>query len=79
MDAAIVTTLDEGGDQEDVQLIIADDAVYLRQWDDTSDKFAVILMSYQQLLDLAASLNRTEGLFKIEIQKRGDADGASTN
>lgn len=71
-DAAIVTSLDELGEYEDVQLIIGSDMVYMRQWDETLDKFVVLAMSYQQLLDLAASLNTQEGMHKIELHTRGD-------
>lgn len=67
-DSSIVTSLDETDSFEDVQLIIGEDVVYIRQWNEDTDRFAVLLISYQQLLDLAASLNTTEGLHKITIQ-----------
>lgn len=67
-DASIVTILDETGQMEDVEAIISDDdVVFMRQWDEDLGKYEMLVMSYQQLLDIAASLQSPEGLHKIEI------------
>ena len=66
-DATIVRSLDETGTHEDVEVIMDDTIVYLRQWDVDLNKYEMVVMQYQQLLDIAASLHTTEGLHKIEI------------
>jgi hypothetical protein len=65
-DAAIIQSLDETGNMNDVEMIIADEGVvYIRQWDDSLEKYEMLVMTYQQLLDIVLSLKQTEGLFQI--------------
>jgi hypothetical protein len=66
-DATVVRTLDESGSHEDVEMILDGDLVYLRQWDVDLNKYEMVVMHYQQLLDIAVSLHTSEGLHKIEI------------
>ena len=69
-DASIITSLDESGQMEDVEVVIADDGVvFMRQWQEELGKYEMLVMTYQQLLDITASLQTTEGLHKIEIQR----------
>ena len=65
-DAAIIQSLDETGNMNDVEMIIAEEGVvYIRQWDDSLEKYEMLVMTYQQLLDIILSLKQTEGLFQI--------------
>jgi hypothetical protein len=65
-DAAIIQSLDETGNMNDVEMIIAEEGVvYIRQWDDSLEKYEMLVMTYQQLLDIVLSLKQTEGLFQI--------------
>jgi hypothetical protein len=65
-DAAIIQSLDETGNMNDVEMIIAEEGVvYIRQWDDSLEKYEMLVMTYQQLLDIVLSLKQTEGLFHI--------------
>lgn len=67
-DASVITSLDETGEMEDVEVIISeDDVVFMRQWQEELGKYEMLVLSYQQLLDITASLQTTEGLHKIEI------------
>jgi hypothetical protein len=67
-DASVITSLDETGEMEDVEVIISDDdVVFMRQWQEELGKYEMLVMTYQQLLDITASLQTTEGLHKIEI------------
>ena len=69
-DASVITSLDETGQVEDVEVIISDDdVVFMRQWQEELGKYEMLVMTYQQLLDITASLQTTEGLHKIEIVK----------
>lgn len=70
-DATVVRSLDESGTFEDVELILDGEIVYLRQWDMDLEKYEMVVMHYQQLLDLASSLHTSEGLHKIEIIQNG--------
>jgi|TARA_R110000782_G_scaffold3535_4_gene12948 translation initiation factor IF-1 len=68
-DASIITSLDETGEMNDIEMIVSEsDKVYVRQWDEDLEKYEMIIMTYQQLLDIISSLQQTEGMFQI-IQK----------
>ena len=52
-DASVIKTLDDSGEMADVEMIIADDdVVFIRQWDEDLQKYEMVVMRYQQLLDL---------------------------
>ena len=64
-DASIIRSLDETGQVNDVEMIVADDgAVFIRQWDEHLEKYEMLVMTYQQLLDIVLSLKQKEGMFK---------------
>lgn len=64
-DASVVKSLDDSGEFSDVEMIIADDdVVFIRQWDEELQKYEMLVMCYQQLLDLFVSMHQTEGAFK---------------
>lgn len=64
-DASVVKSLDDSGEFSDVEMIIADDdVVFIRQWDEDLQKYEMLVMCYQQLLDLFVSMHQTEGAFR---------------
>jgi len=66
-DIAIVTSMDEGDEFEDLEVVLADEGVvYLRQYDESYKSYQLIVISYQQLLDLITSLDQTEGMWRLE-------------
>jgi len=63
-DSSVIRSLDETGELDDIEMILDDDGlVFIRQWDDSLEKYEMIVMTYQQLLDLVVSLKQTEGIF----------------
>ncbi|QSL99508.1 hypothetical protein CRP13_gp20 [Roseobacter phage CRP-13] len=63
-DSSVIRSLDETGELDDIEMILDDDGlVFMRQWDDSMEKYEMIVMTYQQLLDLVVSLKQTEGIF----------------
>ena len=64
-DHTLVTSLDEEDMCEDVQMVLTEENVYLVQYDQQLQETQTLLISYQQLLDLFASLDRTEGLYYV--------------
>jgi hypothetical protein len=63
-DSTVITTLDQKDKYQDVEVILADDgSVYLRQYEEALNEYQVIYMSYQQLLDIFASMQQTEGAY----------------
>lgn len=78
-DASIIRTLDETGTFEDIEVIIGDEGiVYIRQYEEAEKGYQMLMLTYQQLLDIAASIKTPEGMHKIV---RGDIkhDGISTS
>lgn len=65
-DHTLVTSLDEEDMCEDVQMVLTEENVYLVQYDHELQETQTLLISFQQLLDLFASLDRTEGLYCIK-------------
>lgn len=65
-DHTLVTSLDEEDMCEDIQMVLTEESVYLVQHDDMLQETQTLLISYQQLLDLFASLDRPEGTYYIE-------------
>lgn len=66
-DAAIITTLDENGQFDDVETVLGDDQiVYMRQYSEELEEHQLLYMSYQQFLDIVAALNQTEGMYYVE-------------
>jgi hypothetical protein len=69
-DESITTLMDEGADYEDVQVMITDDQVFIRQWDDDREKYEVICMSPKMFYELQEAMNRPAGLFYIELTRK---------
>ena len=59
----IITTLDASGQSEDVEVMIDDDSVFMRQWHEKRQKYEVLEMSIQQFNDIIAAMNLPEGAY----------------
>jgi len=69
-DASIITTIDESGQCEDVEVILGDDGqVYIRQFDYDLNAYDMVIMGYQQFLEIFTAINSTEGVFKIHVER----------
>ena len=67
-DASVVVLMDEADRHEDVEVVLTDNnEVYIRQYEESLDSHELICMSYQQLMDLVASINSSEGMFKLQF------------
>lgn len=69
-DETVTTVMDETGEHEDVQLFIADDTVYIRQFSENDDKVAdLIIMTPKMFKDMLTALELPEGFFQMEYNK----------
>jgi hypothetical protein len=49
--------------------VLADDmTVYIRQWNEGTGDFELLYLSYQQLLDILAAMQSTEGAYYIKLE-----------
>jgi len=67
-DYALIRTLDEQDRYEDVEVIIGEEEeVFMLQFNESTQKNSVIVMSLQQLVDLYAAMDSPEGLFGMGV------------
>ena len=52
----VITSLDSLGQFSDVELILDEDQVYIRQWDENWQEYSVIILSHQQLNDIRTAI-----------------------
>ena len=68
-DIITIITLDQDDDFNDVEVTLTEDgAVFISQYDEQWDSTDTVLLSYQQLLDITAAMNSTEGMFRLKIR-----------
>ena len=63
-DYTSITTLDEEGNFEDVEVFLDAEVVYLCQEIRDTEVRQVLELSYQQLTDIVASMNLPEGAYR---------------
>ena len=62
-DNTTITVLDDGGEQEDVAVILFDDLVYIRQYVEDTELASVVTMTPKMFAELIEAYNRGEGSF----------------
>lgn len=62
-DATVITTLDQAGELNDVEVILDEDSIFFRQWSDDLGSYDLVEMSEQQLRDIIAALSKSEGAY----------------
>ena len=66
-DETVTTILDETAEYEDVHVMITDDQVFIRQWDDVREKYEVVCMSPKMYFELQEAMKHPAGLFVVEL------------
>jgi hypothetical protein len=64
-DETAITVLDQYGNYEDVQFIVFDDIVYIRQWDENWERFNMIAMSPEMFDEFRSALDLPEGSYML--------------
>ena len=65
----VTTIMDDGGELEDVVVIMDEDTIGIRQYNELGDYYDTIIMTPQMYLELIKSFSETEGLFKLTFDK----------
>ena len=60
---SVTTVLDETATFADVELIIGDDGVYIRQFSKDDGTADLIMLSHKMFRDMLQAMNHTEGFF----------------
>jgi hypothetical protein len=61
-----IRILDQTGQYEDVEFLIYDDVVYIRQWDEDLEQHYIITLSPQQFEELTYAMNLPEGAYVVD-------------
>ena len=60
-DSTIITTLDDDGAHEDIQVLLDEETVCLRQFDDEQNTHDLVIMSLKQFDEILMALGLPEG------------------
>lgn len=67
-DSTVTTIIDNDGQFGDVEIIIGEDIVYIRQFDNDMETMDVIQMSPFMFREIWTALNHTEGVFLTNFE-----------
>lgn len=65
-DEVLITVLDDSGNYEDVQFIIYDDIIYIRQWNEELSQFETIAISPEMFDEFRKALDLPEGSYRLK-------------
>lgn len=65
-DHTIITIIDNDNKQEDAQVIMSDEYVYIRQYNTKSGRYDVIALSPFMFNEILASMKFTDGVYVTE-------------
>ena len=68
-DCTVVTTIDEGGHLDDVEVVMDASTVFIKQNLPKSDRAQVLELSYQQWLDILVAMDLPDGAY-YQSEKR---------
>ena len=69
-DTTTIISMDDHDQFGDIEITLTNNgAVFLAQYDDEAGSSDMIMISHQQLMDVVASMDSTEGLFRLEIRR----------
>lgn len=73
-DEIAITVLDESAYHEDLQCLIYEDTVYIRQWNSDEGRFNVVSMTPEMFDEFRVSFDQQEGAYRRSIVET-DEDG----
>ena len=69
-DATVTTILDETGECDDIEVTIDDAGVFMRQYNEATDKYDLIVMSHMQFQEFLIAMRTKEGAYRIFFEKK---------
>ena len=70
-DATIITSLDDQCNLEDLQVIQDERFVFLRQYDEFTDEFVVLMITPEQFQDIISAQKCSEGAYYVRTINDG--------
>lgn len=65
-DETAITLLDPEGKEEDLQVIMYDDIIYMRQWDEDIHRFRLLTATPAQFMQLMHAFKLPEGAYVLD-------------
>jgi len=65
-DETAITLLDPEGKEEDLEVIMYDDIIYMRQWDEDINRFRMLTASPKQFIQLMEAFKLPAGSYIID-------------
>ena len=62
-ESTVITTLDQEGQHEDVEIHLDAESIFIRQWSEELQTFDLIELSMQQLKDIITAVDLPEGAY----------------
>jgi hypothetical protein len=62
-ESTVITTLDQEGQHEDVEVHLDNESIFIRQWSEELQTFDLIELSMQQLKDIITAVDLPEGAY----------------
>jgi hypothetical protein len=72
-ESCTIISLDQRGEHDDIEVMLFDDVVYLRQTDQNAEYCSLIAISPQQMFDIKTALDLPIGAY-ITKKKKGVTD-----
>ena len=68
-ESCTIVSIDQGGKQDDIEVMLFDDVVYLRQTDQDGEYCSLISISPQQMFDIKTALDLPSGAYITKMKK----------
>lgn len=65
-DRTVVTVMDETGKQEDLIIVLSENGIFLKQFDEHDQRELMLHVTEKQISDMLLAFNSTEGTFISE-------------
>lgn len=69
-DATVTTILDEDGELDDVQINIDDHGVFIRQFNEVTNKYDLIVMTHLMFQEFLVAMKTTEGAYRAYFREK---------
>jgi len=68
--ATVTTILDETAENEDLEIIIDDNGVFFRQWNEAHERYDLILITHKMFAEFIHAMNKPEGAYHVYYEKK---------
>lgn len=69
-DSTTTTVLDESGAFEDVEVVIDDPGVFIRQYNEANNRYDLIVMTHAMFQELLVAMKTSEGAYRTFFEKK---------